>query len=184
MENRITVQKGDITKLNIDAIVNAANSSLLGGGGVDGAIHLAAGGELTLACGRLKGCDVADAKITPGFNLPAKHVIHTVGPTYWGNNLNVDQDGNTKASHLLRKTYHRCLTLASEHQFGTVAFPSISTGAFRYPMAEATEIAIETILDYLKSNKFPERVILVAFSDKDLAIIKDIRQKFLEALHR
>jgi O-acetyl-ADP-ribose deacetylase (regulator of RNase III) len=145
LANRISVIKGDITTLEVDAIVNAANCSLMGGGGVDGAIHRAAGPEMPLACLKLKGCAVGEAKLTEGFKLPARYVIHTVGPTYWGENLKKNERGEIQARRLLGMTYMNCMTLAAQNKFRTVAFPSISTGAFRYPMQEATQIAVGRI---------------------------------------
>jgi O-acetyl-ADP-ribose deacetylase (regulator of RNase III) len=132
----IAVQ-GDITALQVDAIVNAANSSLLGGGGVDGAIHRAAGPELLAACEKLGGCATGDAKATPGFRLPAKWVFHAVGPVWHG--------GDRDEDHLLARCYSRCLELASEHKAASVAFPAISTGVYHFPSERAAEIAIRTV---------------------------------------
>ena len=181
LQNRMEVIKGDITTLEVDAIVNAANCSLMGGGGVDGAIHRAAGPEMPKACLKLRGCDIGEARRTKGFNLPARHVIHAVGPNY-GQDHTYASGEKTTPGHkkLLYHTYRNCLRLATEHRFRVVAFPAISTGAFGYPMGEATTIAIETILNYLKTVNFPEMVILVAFTDKDLRIIKNKQQKILQ----
>jgi O-acetyl-ADP-ribose deacetylase (regulator of RNase III) len=132
----IAVQ-GDITAIQVDAIVNAANSSLLGGGGVDGAIHRAAGPELLAACEKLGGCATGDAKATPGFRLPAKWVFHAVGPVWHG--------GDRDEDHLLARCYSRCLELASEHKAASVAFPAISTGVYHFPSERAAEIAIRTV---------------------------------------
>jgi len=132
----IAVQ-GDITAIQVDAIVNAANSSLLGGGRVDGAIHRAAGPELLAACEKLGGCATGDAKATPGFRLPAKWVFHAVGPVWHG--------GDRDEDHLLARCYSRCLELASEHKAASVAFPAISTGVYHFPSERAAEIAIRTV---------------------------------------
>ena len=136
MAQLIAIQ-GDITTLPVDAIVNAANSSLLGGGGVDGAIHRAAGPELLAACEKLNGCATGDAKATPGFRLPAKWVFHAVGPVWHG--------GDRGEDHLLARCYSRCLELASEHKAASVAFPAISTGVYHFPSERAAEIAIRTV---------------------------------------
>ncbi|MEL7145644.1 MAG: O-acetyl-ADP-ribose deacetylase [Bacteroidota bacterium] len=159
MDDRISIIKGDITALEVDAIVNAANSSLMGGGGVDGAIHRAAGPELAAYCRTLKGCVTGDAKISPGFNLPAKHVIHTVGPV-WNN-------GTAGEEELLRLAYHRSLEVAVSNEIRSIAFPSISTGAYRFPFELATVIARDTISAFLKNTDQPAVVIMVAFAEKD-----------------
>jgi O-acetyl-ADP-ribose deacetylase (regulator of RNase III) len=154
---RITVHEGDITRLAVDAIVNAANSSLLGGGGVDGAIHRAAGKELVMACRLLGGCKTGDAKITRGYNLPARHVIHAVGPR-WNGGLGGERE-------LLASCYRRSLAIAREHGLETIAFPAISTGIFGYPMREAAQVAVTTIATELAAHALPRTVILVAFGD-------------------
>ena len=150
----IEVIQGDITKLKVDAIVNAANCSLLGGGGVDGAIHRAAGPELLQACIPLKGCETGQAKITPGFKLPAKFVIHTPGPVY--------RDGLHGEPELLESCYKNCLALAEQNGCESVAFPAISTGVYGYPWKEATEIAVKTVREYPAQNV--KNVIFCCFS--------------------
>ena len=158
--SRIELQQGDITKLAVDAIVNAANSALAGGGGVDGAIHRAAGAEqLHAACRKLGGCDTGDAKITPGFTLPARYIIHTVGPVYTG--------GKRGEPELLAACYRRSLEVARENGLKSLAFPAISTGVYGYPFEAATEIALRTTADTLGRITSIERVIFVFFSHAD-----------------
>jgi O-acetyl-ADP-ribose deacetylase (regulator of RNase III) len=152
--NRITVIQGDITQQKVDAIVNAANTSLLGGGGVDGAIHRAAGSELLAECRKLNGCKT----ITFGYNLPAKWVIHTVGPIWQGGNQNEDE--------LLASCYRRCLELAEQYSIGTIAFPAISTGIYGFPMERAARIAFAQIKSFLENNTSIEQVILVCFGQQ------------------
>lgn len=155
----IKVLKGDITKLHVDAIVNAANGSLLGGGGVDGAIHRAAGRELLEECRKLHGCNTGEAKITKGYRLPAKYVIHTVGPVWHG--------GADGEAELLKDCYRNSLKLALDSHLKSVAFPAISTGVYGYPKEQAAEIAVNTIVEYLigKVNEDFE-VWLVAFDEQ------------------
>ena len=155
MHARIEIVTGDITGLDVDAIVNAANSSLLGGGGVDGAIHRAAGPQLLAFCRGLGGCQTGDAKITPGFGLRARHVIHTVGPIWHG--------GRQGEPEQLASCYRRCLELAEAHDLKSLAFPAISTGAYGYPLAEATQMAVKTVQDWLASHPLPQRVLFVCF---------------------
>lgn len=162
---RIAVVQGDITTLPVDAVVNAANTTLLGGGGVDGAIHRAAGPALLEECRTLGGCPVGKAKITKGYNLPARHVIHTVGPVWRG--------GRAGEPRLLASCYLNSLKLAAEHGVKTLAFPSISTGVYGYPIEEASAIAVQTIAEFLKSNDSIQKVVLVAFSEKDERVLQE-----------
>lgn len=152
---RIEVHTGDITKLAVDAVVNAANTSLLGGGGVDGAIHRAAGRELEFECRMLNGCKVGDAKITKGYKLPARHIIHTVGPVWQG--------GDKGEAELLASCYRRSLELAAANDCRSVAFPAISTGVYRYPKDAATEIAVGTVSTVIEEKTLPETVIFCCF---------------------
>ncbi len=163
---RITIIQGDITQLDVDAIVNAANPSLLGGGGVDGAIHRAAGPQLLEACRPLRGCHTGDAKITEGFRLPARYVIHTVGPVWRG--------GTQGEEALLASAYRRSLEVAKDNGVRTLAFPSISTGAYGFPFDKATTIALREITRFLEANELPEEVTLVAFSNSDYNRMKSI----------
>jgi len=156
MKDRVAIVQGDITKQQVDAIVNAANTSLLGGGGVDGAIHRAAGPELLEECRTLNGCATGDAKITRGYNLPAKKVIHTVGPVWHG--------GGHREEELLSSCYQKCFSLAEKHGIATIAFPSISTGAYRFPLEQATQIAIAETKRFLKSNRTLRKVVFVCFN--------------------
>lgn len=144
--------QGDITEQDTDAIVNAANPSLLGGGGVDGAIHRAGGPQILTECRRLGGCATGDAKITSGGRLKARHVIHTVGPVY-------HQHGPERSAALLASAYRRSLEVAAEHGVRSVAFPSISTGAYGYPIHEAAPLALRTVVDYLRAHNGPPRLV-------------------------
>lgn len=158
---KIEIIQGDITKQDADAIVNAANCSLLGGGGVDGAIHRAAGPELLEECRTLNGCETGKAKITKGYRLPAKYVIHTPGPVWHG--------GGRGEAELLASCYRSCLTLASENGCKTVDFPSISTGVYHFPLDKAAQIAINTISEYLNTHGDIERVRMVCFDGRTFA---------------
>ena len=163
----IELLEGDITEQDTDAIVNAANRTLLGGGGVDGAIHRAAGPQLLAECRTLGGCETGEAKITKGYNLKAKHVIHTVGPIY--------HSAGKKAPELLASCYRRSLEVAGANKLKSVSFPSISTGAYGYPLEEAADVALKTVMDYLKSHPDILRVRFVLFG-------KDAYRTYEEAL--
>ncbi len=158
MINKIEIHKSDITKLKVDAIVNAANTTLLGGGGVDGAIHLAAGPELLEECKTLNGCATGEAKITKGYNLSANYVIHTVGPVWNGGKHNEDE--------LLVNCYRNSLKLAAENGIKSIAFPAISTGVYRFPLERATDIAIGEVTKFLNDNDEIIKVIFVAFDEQ------------------
>jgi len=162
----IELIKGDITKLKVTAIVNAANESLLGGGGVDGAIHRVAGPELLAECKKIGGCPTGEARLTKGYNLPAKYVIHTVGPIWRG--------GVKDEFHLLKNAYQNSLVLAYQSKFESIAFPNISTGVYGYPKSQAADIAIKSVRDFLKSNKYPKTVIFVCFDDENYSIYKKL----------
>ncbi len=165
---KLILHKGDITKLKVDAIVNSANQRMLGGGGVDGAIHREAGPKLLEECKKVGECLPGDAKITKGYNLPAKYIIHTVGPIY----------GNEKGkeAEILASCYTSSLMLAKEHKIKTIAFPNISTGVYGYPIEEASKIAVETVKEFLEEEKNHgiEEVIFVSFDDRGYECYKEL----------
>jgi O-acetyl-ADP-ribose deacetylase (regulator of RNase III) len=163
---RLELTKGDITLLNVDAIVNAANNTLLGGGGVDGAIHKAAGPGLLAECKNLNGCETGNAKITGGYGLKAKHVIHTVGPVWHG--------GFSDELTLLASCYQKSLALAKEKKIKTLAFPGISTGVYRFPKDLAATIAVNETKKFLDKNNYPEKVIFVTYGDDNYEIYRKI----------
>ena len=164
--HKIKLVKGDITKLKVDAIVNAANSKLMGGGGVDGAIHQGAGPNLPVACSKLNGCKTGDAKITSGFDLQANFIIHTVGPIWRG--------GNSNEEKLLESCYRNSLLIAESNNIRTIAFPNISTGIYGYPKNMAAKVAIDTVQDILLNNNSIQEVIFVCFDKDNLKLYQDI----------
>lgn len=161
-KSKIFLKRGDITKEAVDAIVNAANKTLLGGGGVDGAIHRAGGPAILDECRKLGGCETGDAKITTGGKLPAKYVIHTVGPVW--------SDGRRNESEKLASAYRSSLEVASENKVHSIAFPSISTGAYGFPIEKAARIASKTVAEYLKNHPEIEKVIFMVFSENDYSV--------------
>lgn len=163
--HRIELIKEDITTLEVDAIVNAANKTLLGGGGVDGAIHKAAGPYLKKECETLNGAETGEAKLTKGYELPASFVIHTVGPVWNG--------GNSKEKELLKDAYENSLKLAAMNEFESIAFPNISTGVYHFPRELAADIAIETVKAFLEKNDFPQKVFFVCFDDENYSIYEN-----------
>ncbi len=169
MKERVELIKGDITGLDVEAIVNAANSSLLGGGGVDGAIHEAAGPELLSECESLKGCETGQSKITGGYRLKAKHIIHTVGPVW---------NGGIRDEHsLLASCYQTSLALAKENKIKTLAFPGISTGVYGFPKDLAAMVAINETKRFLQKNSYPEKVIFVTYCDDNYETYRKLLDK-------
>jgi O-acetyl-ADP-ribose deacetylase (regulator of RNase III) len=162
----IALVKGDITRMEVDAIVNAANRTLLGGGGVDGAIHRAAGPSLLEACRRLNGCGTGEARITEGYNLPARYVIHTVGPVWQG--------GGRQEAGLLRNCYLNSLRLAADYGLTSIAFPNISTGVYGYPKEEAAQIALEAVRSFLKDPGTIQKVFFVVFDAENEALYRSL----------
>jgi len=171
LNGRIELVQGDLTRLAVDAIVNAANASLLGGGGVDGAIHRAAGPELLEECRALGGARTGEAKITGGHRLPARHVIHAVGPVWHG--------GGRGEAALLARCYSEAMRLCRAHALRSVAFPAISTGAYGYPLEDATRIALATVRAALPEGALPERAVFCCFSDRDLAVYERLADDLL-----
>lgn len=169
LQEKIQIIRGDITQLKVEAIVNAANQSLLGGGGVDGAIHRAAGPKLLEECRALGGCPTGEAKLTAGHNLPARHVIHTVGPVWDG--------GAHNEENLLASCYRNCMQLAVDRKLRSIAFPSISTGVYRFPIERASRIALRVLLDFIATEESAPRVVITCFSEHDL---NAYRQAYLE----
>jgi len=169
MDPRVDIIEGDITKQQVDAIVNAANTSLLGGGGVDGAIHRAAGSELVEETRKIGGCPTGEARVSKGYKLPARWVIHTVGPIWKG--------GNKNEENLLANCYRNSFTAAKERGVKTVAFPSISTGAYGFPLERATEIALSETKAFLESDKTLQKVVFVCFGEKVLNTYKAVAEK-------
>ena len=170
--NRLTIVKGDIVKAKTDAIVNAANTSLLGGGGVDGAIHKAAGPMLLEECKKFNGCPTGEARITPGFKLSAKYVIHTPGPIWRGGGKGEDE--------LLASCYKNCLKLAVENNIKTIAFPSISTGVYRFPVEQAAEIAVNEILGFLYEHDEIDSVTMVCYDENTYKVYKKAYENALK----
>jgi len=173
--DRLEIIAGDITQQAMDAIVNAANQSLLGGGGVDGAIHRAAGPQLLAECQAIRneklpdGLPTGEAVLTKGYQLPAEYVIHTVGPVWHG--------GDQQEARLLANCYHNCLQIAYDRELNSIAFPAISTGVYRYPKKEAAEIAFRTTLNFLKKHKFPRKVLFVVIGD-NVSIYRQLQQTY------
>jgi len=161
--------KGDITEMEVDAIVNAANKTLLGGGGVDGAIHRKAGPKLLEECRKLNGCETGEAKITKGYNLKAKYVIHTVGPVY--------NDGKSGESRLLYNSFYNSLKLAKDYGIKTIAFPAISTGVYGYPKEDAAKVSLGAIYDFLSKEGWFEKIFIVLYDEKTYKIFKNVFEK-------
>lgn len=173
--NKISVKKGDITKEKADAIVNAANPALLGGGGVDGAIHRAAGPGLLEECRKLGGCRHGEARITKGYNLPAKYVIHTPGPIY--------KDGKRGEADILRNSYYNSMKLAKENTLKSIVFPAISTGVYGYPKKEGAEIAIKTVVDFMMDENYLIEVTFIQFDNENYEIYNILLEGLKNELH-
>ena len=171
-DTEIVVVQGDIIKVKVDAIVNAANNTLLGGGGVDGAIHRAGGRIILEQCKKIGGCPTGEARITVGGNLPCKYVIHTVGPIY--------KDGKSGEEELLYNAYYNSLKLAKEYNLESVAFPSISTGAYGYPLEKAMKTAIKAVIDFIEEENFPRIINFILFSERDFSIYNDYLKSLLK----
>lgn len=171
-DGRIEILQADITTLDVDVIVNAANTSLLGGGGVDGAIHRVAGPELLEACRTLGGAQTGEVKMTRGYRLPARYVAHAVGPVWHG--------GERGEAALLASCYSEALELATEKEADSIAFPAISTGVYRYPLGQATRIAMETVAAHFKVNTKPGKAVFCCFSDSDAEIYERVARDLLE----
>jgi len=170
VNTRIAICQGDITKLDVDAIVNAANSTLLGGGGVDGAIHGAAGPKLLEECKLIGGCPTGEARITKGYDLPAKYVIHTVGPVY---------NGTPEDEKLLASCYKNSLNLAKEYNIKSMAFPAISCGIYGYPVEDACKIAMSAVKEFFDKNDTPEKIIFILFSDGNYKVYENCAKLIL-----
>jgi O-acetyl-ADP-ribose deacetylase (regulator of RNase III) len=166
---KLTLIKGDITKLKVDAIVNAANSSLLGGGGVDGAIHRAAGPGLLSECRNLGGCPVGEAKVTSGYNLLAKFIIHTVGPVWHG--------GEESEDKLLTNCYKNCLLIAENLKIQTIAFPNVSTGVYSFPKQRAAELAVNVVREFILSSEYLQEIIFTTFDEENYSIYSALLEK-------
>ena len=173
ISERIEIHQGDITQLSVDAIVNAANTSLLGGGGVDGAIHRAAGPELLAECRTLGGCPTGEARMTKGYNLKANHVIHTVGPVY---------GGKPQDAQRLKSCYQSCLKLVVDNRLRSIAFPAISCGVYGYPIAQAAQIALQTTGTLLGQYPAIELAIFILFSDTDRAVYEVALSKLMDSV--
>jgi O-acetyl-ADP-ribose deacetylase (regulator of RNase III) len=169
LHEKIEIIQGDITRLEVDAIVNAANESLLGGGGVDGAIHRGAGPQLLEECRALGGCPTGEAKMTAGYNLPARYVIHTVGPVWRGGDCNEDS--------LLASCYSNSMQLALDHKLGSIAFPSISTGVYHFPIERASRIAMRIIHDFIANEESAPRVVMTCYSEQDLNVYQQAHRE-------
>ncbi|GFN35125.1 O-acetyl-ADP-ribose deacetylase [Tepidimicrobium xylanilyticum] len=170
-KTKINIIQGDITKMEVDAIVNAANNTLLGGGGVDGAIHRAGGPTILEQCKKIGGCPTGEARITTAGNMPSRYVIHTVGPVY--------RDGTSGEEKLLYNAYYNSLKLAKEYNLKTIAFPAISTGVYNYPKLDAAEVATRAVMDFIAKENFIEEVYFVLFNQDNYQIYKEILDKKL-----